>query len=94
MLLVCRSNGHAGVATFYVWHDRQADQLRCSTGSVPAEELPFGAAYLPVDDLGPIVEGFLRDEQREPGEVDDLPEPDPEFPPFRVWVRGVGTAPH
>ncbi|MFF2624373.1 hypothetical protein ACFVUN_01210 [Kitasatospora griseola] len=88
-----RELGFAGVATFYVWHDRQADQLRCSTGSVPAEELPFGAAYLPVDDLGPVVEGFLRAEQQDPEEVDDPPEPDPGLPPFPVWARSVGTAP-
>ncbi|GGQ82483.1 hypothetical protein [Kitasatospora griseola] len=88
-----RELGFGGVATFYVWHDRQAGQLRCSTGSVPTEELPFGAAYLPVDDLGPVVEGFLHDEQQGPEEVDDPLEPDPELPPFPVWVRSVGTAP-
>ncbi|OKJ15700.1 hypothetical protein [Kitasatospora sp. CB01950] len=97
-----RERGFSGVATFYVWHDEQAGQLRCSTGSVPADRLPFGAAYLPVDDLGPIVEGYLRDE--EPGLVpwaglvtvtdrSVLDEPEPEFPPFPVWVRGVGAAP-
>ncbi|MFJ5926132.1 hypothetical protein ACIQF6_26335 [Kitasatospora sp. NPDC092948] len=104
--------GFTGMATFYVWHDDQAGQLRCSTGSVPAEQLPFGGAYRPVDDLGPVVEGYLRDEQ--PGTVpwteldftpddasddglDDVPDesaPEPEFPPFPVWVRSVGTGPH
>ncbi|MFG2692093.1 hypothetical protein [Kitasatospora sp. NPDC048407] len=88
----------AGVATFYVWHDEQAGQLRCSTGSVPAEQLPFGGAFRPVGDLRPVVEGYLRDDT--PGltpwtdleVVDDDSGPGPEFPPFPVWVRSVGAA--
>ncbi|MFD8482121.1 hypothetical protein [Kitasatospora sp. NPDC059673] len=94
-----REQGFAGVATFYVWHDEQAGQLRCSTGSVPAEQLPFGAAYLPVDDLGPVVEGYLRDEELIAvpwANAEDVPDgsaPEPEFPPFPVWVRDVGATP-
>jgi len=86
--------GFDGVATFYVWHDQQAGQLRCSTGSVPAEQLPFGGAFRPVGDLRPVVEGYLRDDTRDlPIEVlDDDSVPDPEFPPFPVWVRSVGAA--
>ncbi|MFG2979780.1 hypothetical protein ACGFYQ_00770 [Streptomyces sp. NPDC048258] len=93
--------GFVGPATFYVWHDEQAGSLRCSTGSVGADELPFGGAYVPVGDLGAVVEGFLADE--EPGviawsDLDDLEDvPDasePEFPPFPVWVRDVGSASH
>ncbi|MFD8418916.1 hypothetical protein [Streptomyces sp. NPDC059466] len=88
-----------GVATFYVWHDQQAGQLRCSTGSVPPDALPFNGAYVPSDDLGPVVAGFLADS--EPGciawsDLDDVQsfpeETEPEITPFGVWVSSVGAA--
>ncbi|GHF35231.1 hypothetical protein GCM10018790_11220 [Kitasatospora xanthocidica] len=104
-LLRARVDGlaHDGPATFYVWHDEQAGQLRCSTGSVGPQKLPFGGAYVPVDDLAPIVAAFLADE--EPGvvrltddESDDETEEgagdEPVLQPFPVWVRAVGTADH
>ena len=93
-----RELGLPGAATFYVWHDEQAGQLRCSTSSLPPDTLPFGRAYLTSDDLGPIVEGFLT--SREPGVVawSDLDDVDvdqtgtePELEPLRVWVRSVGS---
>ncbi|GAA4920047.1 hypothetical protein LX16_4617 [Stackebrandtia albiflava] len=90
--------GFPGVATFYVWHDTQAGQLRCSTASVSAAELPFGSRYTPTADLAGIVADFLHDEQ--PGlipwgDLDDVGGAEsawtePEAAPFPVWVRNVG----
>ncbi|MER6251536.1 hypothetical protein ABT224_09195 [Streptomyces sp. NPDC001584] len=96
--------GHRGVATFYAWHDAQAGQLRCSTGSVPPDALPFGGLYAASDDLDAIVAEFLTDES--PGSVlwSDLEDPqdpqdvenraeqaetEPEIP-LSVWVSDVG----
>ncbi|GAA1089191.1 hypothetical protein [Kitasatospora arboriphila] len=99
-----RGMGFPGVVTFYVWHDEQAGQLRCSTGSVAADALPFGGAYVPSDDLGPVVEAFLGDltpglvpwpdldEVHDPSETVPVPVPEPE--PFAVWVRSVGAVTH
>ncbi|MFD5415689.1 hypothetical protein [Streptomyces nojiriensis] len=93
-----RGMGHRGAATFYVWHDAQAGQLRCSTGSVPPEALPFGGPYTASDDLDAIVAEYLADES--PGFVlwSDLEDVDhraeqagtePEIP-LSVWVSDVG----
>ncbi|WP_189979846.1 hypothetical protein [Streptomyces capoamus] len=95
--------GFTGTATFYVWHDVQAGQLRCSTGSVAESELPFRGAYLTSGNLAAIVEGFLRDPA--PGSVarPDLDEgqgaaeeepPEGRTAAFPVWVRSVGRAAH
>ncbi|MFG2646011.1 hypothetical protein ACGFYP_34200 [Streptomyces sp. NPDC048370] len=95
-----RELGFPGVATFYVWHDEQAGQLRCSTGSVPADALPFGGAYVLSDDLGPIIEGFLVD--GEPGGTawsglegvqnsSEQTVAEPEVVPLRVWASSVGA---
>ncbi|MER8039061.1 hypothetical protein [Streptomyces hydrogenans] len=91
--------GFPGVATFYVWHDEQAGQLRCSTGSVPADALPFDGTYVLCDDLRPIIEGFLVD--GEPGllawsdlrgvrNASEQTGAGPEAP-LRVWACGVGS---
>ncbi|MFD9474582.1 hypothetical protein [Streptomyces goshikiensis] len=96
-----RDLGFPGVATFYVWHDEQAGQLRCSTGSVPPDALPFGGTYIASDDLAPVVEGFLADSG--PGSIvwsdlDDVQSvstktgTDPEIMPFGVWVASVGAS--
>jgi hypothetical protein len=92
---VQRAIGAEGVgrpATFYVWHDEQAGQLRCSVSSRTADALPFGGEYRPTDDLSAIVAAFLSD--RAPGfvgweEFEPGGEPGPEeirYPPFPVWT--------
>ncbi|MGW0873513.1 hypothetical protein ACWD3Z_23880 [Streptomyces sp. NPDC002740] len=98
-----RELGFPGAATFYVWHDEQAGRLRCSTGSVAPDALPFGGAYVLSGDLGPVVEGFLTDS--EPGSVVAWPElvethdhsgrtaAERESVPLRVWGSNVGAAP-
>jgi len=83
---------HAGPATFYVWHDLRAGQLRCSTASRRRDELPFTEKYQATDDLRPIVVEFLED--RAPGaivwgEFDPVPlpeGPEPEVRAISVWV--------
>ncbi|GGX63910.1 hypothetical protein [Streptomyces fructofermentans] len=91
---------YSGDATFYVWHDVQAGALCCSTGSVPPDDLPFGGEYVPSGDPGPVVEGFLADDEPgvvgwaglEPcGEEPERTGEDPGPAPFQVWVTDVGT---
>jgi hypothetical protein len=91
--------GFGGTATFYVWHDEQAGQLRCSTSSRAPDSLPFRGAYTPTDVLAPIVEHFLNDQQ--PGLIpwadldhdtggSHLPT-GPAVPrPFPVWTQNIG----
>ncbi|MFB7244300.1 hypothetical protein CW362_24215 [Streptomyces populi] len=97
-----RELGSPETATFYVWHDEQTGQLRCSTSSLPVEALPFSAVYAASDDLAPVIEEFLTDS--EPGvvtwpELDDVrnhseqPGAAPETTPLHVWVSSVGTSP-
>ncbi|MFD7084439.1 hypothetical protein [Streptomyces sp. NPDC059918] len=96
-----RDLGFPGVATFYVWHDEQGGQLRCSTGSVPPDALPFSGAYVASDDLGPVVESFLADCQPNSiawSDLDDVQSAsvktgtEPEIVPFGVWVASVGAS--
>ncbi|MGW8747580.1 hypothetical protein [Streptomyces sp. NPDC055794] len=96
-----RDLGFPGIATFYVWHDEQAGQLRCSTGSVPPDALPFSGAYVASDRLGPVVEGFLADGKSgfvSWSDLDDVrslseqTETEPEIMPFRVWGSMVGAS--
>jgi hypothetical protein len=58
---------HDGPATFYVWHDQQAGQLRCSTGSCGQDRLPLESSYRVTGDLHAIVVEFLQD--RAPGAI-------------------------
>jgi hypothetical protein len=84
--------GHGGAATFYVWHDQQAGQLRCSTRSCRPDELPFTEPYRLTKDLHAIVVEFLQD--RAPGaiawgELEPIPipeEPGPVAGEFPVWA--------
>ncbi|MFH8492381.1 hypothetical protein [Streptomyces longisporoflavus] len=96
-----RDLGFSEVATFYVWHDKQAGQLRCSTGSVSPDELPFNGTYVASDDLGPIIEGFLADSEPGPITWSDLDDAqslsehtktEREIRPFGVWVSSVGLS--
>src|SRR5690348_6943348 len=57
-----RAAGFDGTATFYVWHDEQAGQLRYSVSSRTRDNLPFRGNYRPTDDLGTIVASFLSDD--------------------------------
>jgi hypothetical protein len=61
------ATGHSGPATFYVWHDGLAGQLRCSVSSAAHDELPFGIDYQVTRDLHAIVQEFLLD--RAPGAI-------------------------
>lgn len=84
--------GHAGAATFYVWHDQQAGQLRCSTRSCGPDELPFGEPYRVTKDLQAIVVEFLQDHAPGAiawGEMEPVPVPDeprPAADEFPVWA--------
>ncbi|MFJ5833612.1 hypothetical protein [Streptomyces sp. NPDC093089] len=94
-----RELGFSGVATFYVWHDEQAGRLRCSTGSVPADALPFGGAYVLCDDLGAVVAGFLAGEPGVTAWSDlevvqnhgEQTVAEPGVVPVRVWASSVGA---
>ncbi|KJK45697.1 hypothetical protein UK23_25275 [Lentzea aerocolonigenes] len=77
--------------TFYVWHDVQGGQLRCSTTSLPRDRLPFGAKLDLTVSLAAIVEGFLGD----PGgfvawsDLQEEPLPEAEFV-LPVWAVEIG----
>jgi hypothetical protein len=92
------ATGHPGPATFYVWHDGQAGQLRCSISSAAGDELPFGEAYQVTGDLHAIVREFLMD--RAPGAInwgslDPIPfpgdEPEPVTESVLVWACDLCT---
>ncbi|MFF3727501.1 hypothetical protein ACFYYM_34620 [Streptomyces erythrochromogenes] len=96
-----RERGFAGAATFYVWHDEQAGQLRCSTVSAPPDALPFGGNHVTCDDLGPVVEGFLTENEPvfvDRADLDDVHSHaqetgiEAEDAPFAVWVSSVGAS--
>lgn len=93
-----------GPATFYVWHDEQAGQLRCSVTSRTPTTLPFGGTYYPTDDLTGIVTDFLTDHspgfipwtdltETDEGPADEDPAPpEPQYPPFPVWTTTTGRS--
>ena len=84
--------GHRGTATFYVWHDTAAGQLRCSTCTRKPADLDFTVPYEVTDDLHAIVMEFIED--RAPGsiawgELEPVPYPQrasPEPPTLAVWA--------
>jgi hypothetical protein len=86
---------HVGPATFYVWHDGEAGQLRCSTRSCGQDELPFALPYQATSDLHAIVTEFLVD--RAPGaivwgQLEPVPfDSPPEASDHPVWVRDLRT---
>jgi hypothetical protein len=89
---------YSGPATFYVWHDELAGQLRCSLTSRTQANLPFGGSYSPTSDLGAVVAGFLSNQT--PGLVlwDDLepaneltPEENSAHPPLPVWTYDLSS---
>jgi hypothetical protein len=55
------ATSYRGTSTFYVWHDDNAGQLRCSVTSRPPTNLPLDGAYLLTDHLGDIIAAFLDD---------------------------------
>jgi len=86
-----RALGHRGTATFYVWHDQQAGQLRCSTSSLGPDDLPFDGEFRATGKLDGIVAEFLGD--GEPGFVrfgGFGPDGDQEF---EVWTFDVSVVP-
>ncbi|AEV82188.1 hypothetical protein ACWT_1172 [Actinoplanes sp. SE50] len=60
-------SGHRGTATFFVWHDPEAGQLRCSVSTRKPGDLVFPVTYQVTDDLHAIVVEFLVD--RAPGSI-------------------------
>lgn len=92
-----RAASYDGPATFYVWHDKQAGQLRCSTSSLPPTDLPFSGAYQPTDELDGIVASFLTEQT--PGfipwedvkPVDDTDPDSDDHRPFPVWAFDLGA---
>jgi hypothetical protein len=87
---------HDGPATFYVWHDLDAGQLRCSISSAGQDRLPFTVPYQPTSDLSAIVTEFLED--RAPGaiawgQLEPVPYPEgpePNADQVSVWVCDLG----
>jgi hypothetical protein len=95
-----RALASCSAATFYVWHDAQAGQLRCSTTSLPPQALPFSGAYVTTETIEPIIASFLSDSS--PGLVEwsglgavgidgqNHPDAVSEPRPFPVWARRIG----
>lgn len=83
------ASGHRGTATFYVWHDPVAGQLRCSACTRKPSDLVFPEPYQVTDDLHAIVVEFLAD--RAPGSIqwgalEPVPYPEAEPAAMAVWA--------
>ncbi len=92
----------AGVrpATFYVWHDAQAGQLRFSVALCTPDSLPFGSAVSLVDRLTPIINSAAEDAGHIPwGSLTEVEfaqagdnAQDAPLETVLVWARCHGTA--
>ncbi|MEV6282866.1 hypothetical protein [Kribbella sp. NPDC051770] len=85
------AEGHHAPAVFYVWHDEMAGQLRCSTTSYPADQLPFGCTVVPT-----TLESIAADFLRAPGYIpwSDLhPADNEDDEDTREWTVEVWTTP-
>lgn len=87
-------------AVFSVWHDLQAGNLRCSTSTFPADQLPFGCTVT-LTPLEPILEAYKQDPGYIPwsdltvytqgDEPPDDPAEESEYS-LNVWATQVGSA--
>lgn len=83
-------------ATFYLWHDEQAGQLRFSVARCLPDSLPFGCTVVPTEVANDIIGNYLASNrvdgripwsQLEPVGADDLETDKAEPYRLRVWAR-------
>jgi len=83
-------------ATFYLWHDKQASQLRFSVARCLPGSLPFGCAVVPAETASEIignylasnsVDGLIPWSELEPGGSGDPETDKAQRYGLRVWAR-------
>jgi hypothetical protein len=80
-------------ATFYLWHDEQAGQLRFSVARCLPDSLPFRCAVAPADAANEIIGNYLASNRVIPwSELESIGVDEPETnkaQPYslRVWAR-------